>query len=105
MEERSRGNDLLESKESDGSSFPERCRQGTRPDTWSIKSILADGLDEYAVNLKKVMDPVWREEFPDTPETVDDSQHVGEHGRSLLKGGCPFSVYERRADVMIGQGR
>ena len=70
-----------------------------------IKSILADGLDEYAVNLKKVMDPVWQEEFPDTPETVDDSRHVGEHGRSLLNGGCPFSVYERRADVMMGRHR
>jgi len=46
---------------------------------------------------------VWQEEFPDTPETVDDSQHVGEHGRSLLKEGCPFSVYDRGASVMVGR--
>ena len=51
-----------------------------------IKSLLADGLDEYAVSLKKIMDPVWQREFPDKPETVDDSRHVGERGRSLLKG-------------------
>jgi hypothetical protein len=51
-----------------------------------IKDLLADGLDEYAVGLKRVMDPVWQREFPDKPETVDDSVHVGDHGRSLLKG-------------------
>jgi MoaA/NifB/PqqE/SkfB family radical SAM enzyme len=51
-----------------------------------IKSVLADGLDEYAVRLKKVMDPVWQREFPDKPEIVDDSRHVGEHGRALLEG-------------------
>jgi hypothetical protein len=50
-----------------------------------IKSILADGLDEYAVSLKKVMDPVWQREFPDVRETVDDALHVGEHGRRLLQ--------------------
>ena len=50
-----------------------------------IKSILADGLDEYAVSLKKVMDPVWQREFPNVHETVDDFLHVGERGRSLLK--------------------
>jgi len=38
------------------------------------------------VSLKKVMDPVWQREFPDKKEIVDDSLHVGEHGRSLLKG-------------------
>jgi MoaA/NifB/PqqE/SkfB family radical SAM enzyme len=58
---------------------------------YKIKNVLADGLDEYAVNLKRVMDPVWQSEFPDAPETVDDSQHVGEHGRSLLKGDGPAS--------------
>jgi MoaA/NifB/PqqE/SkfB family radical SAM enzyme len=52
-----------------------------------IKDTLANGLDEYAVSLKGVMDPIWQEEFPDKPETADDSQHVGEHGRSLLKDG------------------
>jgi MoaA/NifB/PqqE/SkfB family radical SAM enzyme len=52
----------------------------------NIKDILADGLDEYAVSLKRVMDPVWQQEFPNAPETADDSVHVGEHGRSLLKG-------------------
>jgi MoaA/NifB/PqqE/SkfB family radical SAM enzyme len=51
-----------------------------------IKSLLADGLDEYAVSLKKIMDPVWQREFPDKPETVDDARHVGERGRCLLKG-------------------
>jgi hypothetical protein len=58
---------------------------------YKIKNVLADGLDEYAVNLKRVMDPVWQSEFPDAPETVDDSQHVGEYGRSLLKGDGPAS--------------
>ncbi len=45
---------------------------------------LAAGLDAYAVELKRVMDPVWQREFPDQPETADDSLHVGEHGRRLL---------------------
>jgi hypothetical protein len=31
------------------------------------------------------MDPVWNREFPDTPEQFDDSLHVGEHGRQLLR--------------------
>lgn len=46
---------------------------------------LAAGLDEYAVELKRVMDPVWEREFPNTTETADDSQHVGEHGRRLMQ--------------------
>jgi hypothetical protein len=49
-----------------------------------IADVLAAGLDEYAVKLKEVMDPVWREDFPDRVETADDSRHVGEHGRKLL---------------------
>ena len=56
-----------------------------------IEDVLAKGLDEYAVSLKKVMDPVWRREFPDKPETVDDSLHVGEHGRKLLNGDGAFA--------------
>lgn len=46
---------------------------------------LARGLDEYAVTLKQVMDPIWKREFPDAPDEFDDSQHVGEHGRQLLR--------------------
>jgi MoaA/NifB/PqqE/SkfB family radical SAM enzyme len=49
---------------------------------------LAAGLDEYAVKLKAVMDPVWQEEFPGRVESTDDSQHVGEHGRQLLASGA-----------------
>lgn len=51
---------------------------------YKIKDALAGGLDEYAISLKTVMDPVWQREFPNAPETTDDSLHVGEHGRSLL---------------------
>ena len=38
------------------------------------------------MSLKKLMDPVWQREFPDKPETVDNSRHVGERGRGLLRG-------------------
>ena len=66
-----------------------------------IKTILADGLDEYAVSLKKIMDPVWQREFPDKPETVDDSLHVGERGRALLNRETPGPLArEARAAAM-----
>ena len=52
---------------------------------YRIQDALANGLDEYAVSLKRVMDPVWQREFPDAPETTDDSLHVGERGRRLLQ--------------------
>jgi MoaA/NifB/PqqE/SkfB family radical SAM enzyme len=57
---------------------------------YRIKDALANGLDEYAVSLKRVMDPVWQREFPDAPETTDDSQHVGERGRNLLRAESPI---------------
>ena len=50
-----------------------------------IKDILADGLDEYAVNLKKIMDSGVAGGVPGRAQTVDDSRHVGERGRALLK--------------------
>ena len=57
-----------------------------------IADVLAAGLDEYAVKLKAVMDPVWREDFPDRVETADDSRHVGEHGRKLLAQAPPAAA-------------
>jgi len=54
-----------------------------------IKGVLASGLDEYAVKLKRVMDPVWQREFPNAAETTDDSLHIGERGRALLRQASP----------------
>lgn len=59
---------------------------------------LARGLDEYAVALKRVMDPLWKQEFPERVEQFDDRQHVGEHGRRLL------GEQALRGDARSGKG-